>query len=156
MNFKYHDSLNSDHWRNLRRLAASRACERCEGMILVFDLTGQPMRTPCGSQMLTVRCEASRGLQMHHLHYESLGTEALDDVQLLCDRCHRLATVVGVCCESCGESVCGSLEDAYKFLEQIEPDRLRRPNPTESLVAVTRNKFGSRCGTCCDMGYSAD
>jgi 5-methylcytosine-specific restriction endonuclease McrA len=62
---EYDRALASDRWRQLRtRVLAERgyACERC-GMTL----------TP---------------LDLHHLHYRTLGEETPDDVELLCHRCH--------------------------------------------------------------------
>jgi 5-methylcytosine-specific restriction endonuclease McrA len=61
----YQRALASDHWRELRRrVLADRgyACERC-GMTLAL-------------------------LDVHHLHYRTLGDEGLDDVELLCRACH--------------------------------------------------------------------
>ena len=50
------------------------------------------------SQRLTIaqhRCEAcgaGGALQLHHLHYETLGRESVDDVRMLCDPCHGQET----------------------------------------------------------------
>jgi hypothetical protein len=41
------------------------------------------------------RCETcKRGgpLQLHHLHYDTLGRESVDDVRMLCDDCHGTVT----------------------------------------------------------------
>ncbi len=38
------------------------------------------------------RCGAATGLQLHHRHYETLGRERLEDVEVLCDSCHRVET----------------------------------------------------------------
>lgn len=37
------------------------------------------------------QCSYRRKLQVHHLTYERLGVEKLEDVVTLCDRCHKAA-----------------------------------------------------------------
>ena len=58
----YDTYLESVHWKELsRRMRRERGrCELCSG----------PAE------------------QVHHLHYETLGYEGLDDVIVLCERCH--------------------------------------------------------------------
>lgn len=68
---------NSEHWQNLRRLALEESkkdsptnnrfgrCKKC----------GYEPYKPI--------------LQLHHLNYEHMGKETLDDVMLLCPRCHK-------------------------------------------------------------------
>ena len=34
------------------------------------------------------KCVALEATQVHHLHYDSLGNESLDDLQALCPKCH--------------------------------------------------------------------
>jgi len=34
-------------------------------------------------------CGGVERLQLHHLHYETLGRERLHDVRILCDTCHE-------------------------------------------------------------------
>jgi 5-methylcytosine-specific restriction endonuclease McrA len=55
-------------YKELRKGALERARHRCE------------------------RCGAAAALQLHHLHYDSLGHEGLDDVVILCDSCHSSET----------------------------------------------------------------
>ena len=57
--------LNSPYWDSLRLDVVARANGICE---------------LCGERRLT---------QVHHLHYDTLGHETLNDVQGLCARCHR-------------------------------------------------------------------
>ena len=58
--------LRSPEWQARRRAVWSRAKGRCE------------------------RCGAP-GRDVHHLTYERVGAERLDDLRLLCRRCHCLA-----------------------------------------------------------------
>ena len=37
-----------------------------------------------------VACESTDTLQLHHRHYQTLGEESLDDVVIVCKRCHDL------------------------------------------------------------------
>jgi hypothetical protein len=37
-----------------------------------------------------VACESTDTLQLHHRHYQTLGEESLDDVVILCKKCHDL------------------------------------------------------------------
>jgi hypothetical protein len=56
------------HWRQLKLAASVRAGNKCE------------------------RCWRSRPhLQLHHTSYVRLGHESLNDVELVCDDCHRKA-----------------------------------------------------------------
>jgi len=56
--------IRSPEWRKRREVALFRASYRC---------------SICGKR---------RGLQVHHKTYERLGSEALDDLQVVCRGCH--------------------------------------------------------------------
>ena len=66
----YLEYLESPEWWTIRRNAMRRAQWRCEN-----EKLGEP------------RHEGP--LEVHHLHYRTLGCEQLDDVQVLCPACHR-------------------------------------------------------------------
>lgn len=66
----YLQYLESPEWFALRRAAMRRAQFRCQR-----EKPGEP------------RHEGS--LDVHHKHYDSLGRETLDDVEVLCQLCHR-------------------------------------------------------------------
>src|SRR5262249_45238559 len=71
----------------------------------------------------TRRCNREGDLQLHHLHYDTLGHETLDDVQLLCDRCHRIETVLAFTCPTCGWRKAFSCEGtAIAWLERVEQE----------------------------------
>jgi 5-methylcytosine-specific restriction endonuclease McrA len=65
----YNQYMRSREWDHIRRQVLDRANGQCEH---------------CGERGL---------LQVHHLHYESLGNEDLDDLQALCEDCHSDADI---------------------------------------------------------------
>lgn len=63
---EYHEYLESDHWKDLRRAVLRRAKNKCQ---------------MCGSKYR---------LDVHHNSYANLGHEHPDDLIVLCRRCHSL------------------------------------------------------------------
>lgn len=61
---EYAEYLRSPHWRQFRKSAEKHLPKVC----------------PCG---------ARRGLHLHHMTYERLGRERLEDVAWLCGDCHH-------------------------------------------------------------------
>lgn len=61
----YGSYLNSPAWANKRREALERDKGRCS------------------------QCDSETKLQVHHLHYETLGEEKLDSLETLCKGCHE-------------------------------------------------------------------
>lgn len=68
MDNTYKRYLRSVHWQNLRQQALSRANGRCE---------------MCGYKPWKPGT-----LQVHHRTYERIGKEGLDDLIVVCPRCH--------------------------------------------------------------------
>lgn len=64
----YREYLRSPEWKQKRQQVIARAGNSCE---------------QCG--------RASLNLEVHHLHYESLFDEDLDDLEALCKTCHIAA-----------------------------------------------------------------
>lgn len=67
-------------------------------------------------------------MQLHHLHYRSVGSESLEDVLLICDWHHRVATVMEWRCERCGEPIFddeASAIDHLHFMQEFYPDYFR-------------------------------
>lgn len=62
----YADYLNTDHWQALTRKKRQAAGYKCE---------------QCG-------CDDER-LDTHHLTYERIGRERMEDLIVLCESCHR-------------------------------------------------------------------
>lgn len=61
----YAEYLESDHWRNIRKLKLEKTNNACE---------------ICGEDEVR--------LDIHHKNYETLGHESLDDLAALCPYCH--------------------------------------------------------------------
>ena len=76
---RYAAYLRSPHWQETRdaKLASARfMCELCgEGGKRRYDHSGH---------------EYWIGIHVHHLTYERLGAEHLDDLQVLCIHCHQV------------------------------------------------------------------
>lgn len=64
-NTEYEKYLNSDHWQKTRKAKLVSRNYRCE------------------------KCGGSCKLQVHHRNYDNLGAERPEDLQVLCDGCHR-------------------------------------------------------------------
>jgi len=62
---KYYQYIKSKAWRNRRKQALIAANFRCE---------------ICGS---------TEDLHVHHLNYKRVGREKKEDLQVLCDQCHK-------------------------------------------------------------------
>lgn len=72
----YRETLRSKRWRQLkwRRLVlAGFACERCH-----TEFVGRGPK------------QAMRYFELHHITYERVGAEWLDDVRVLCKACHGI------------------------------------------------------------------
>jgi hypothetical protein len=84
----YRSYINSDEWKDRRVTALQRsgggggspACEMCG---LRGDNHKNPRRS-LGSRERRYRVDGSNGLEVHHLHYETLGSERPEDLIVLC------------------------------------------------------------------------
>jgi len=65
--YEHHIDGFCAYWQNLRHRLFVVAAHRCQ------------------------RCGAHGPLEAHHLHYDTLGFEELDDLQALCRKCHQIA-----------------------------------------------------------------
>lgn len=79
MNDDYRRYLASSHWKATRAAKAKAAGYRCQR---------------CGEYGRRTR-ESVVGLHVHHLSYERLGHEEMDDLELLCVACHELEHGLG-------------------------------------------------------------
>ncbi len=61
---QYHEYLQSLSWHVKRQAALARAGHKCQ------------------------RCEATKSLEVHHKHYNTLFNEAPEDLEVLCILCH--------------------------------------------------------------------
>jgi len=62
----YEDYLNSPEWKTIREKALERAGRRCQA------------------------CNSRGPLDVHHRTYEHIGREELDDLTVLCRKCHGI------------------------------------------------------------------
>jgi 5-methylcytosine-specific restriction endonuclease McrA len=62
---EYRDYLRSDRWRAIRDWAFALHGRKCQ------------------------ECGETGGLEVHHLHYDTLGRERPEDLRVLCWRCHE-------------------------------------------------------------------
>lgn len=66
---RYELYLKSEKWKRIRIRKFKQVGRKCE------------------------KCGSKKGLQCHHLNYERLGKEKLNDLQILCTDCHALADI---------------------------------------------------------------
>lgn len=72
----YRDRLRSPEWRALKWRRILVAGFRCEG---------------CGRRYAGRRVRgAMRVFQLHHRHYRNVGSEGIEDVEVLCRECHAV------------------------------------------------------------------
>jgi 5-methylcytosine-specific restriction endonuclease McrA len=64
---RYQNAIGSKHWKLLKGDVIQQRGLRCE------------------------RCDSYEALELHHLHYRTLGSERPEDVELLCPKCHVAA-----------------------------------------------------------------
>jgi 5-methylcytosine-specific restriction endonuclease McrA len=64
---EYRDYMGSPRWRAIRDWAFALHGGRCQ------------------------ECGATSGLEVHHLHYDTLGRERPEDLRVLCPGCHAAA-----------------------------------------------------------------
>lgn len=62
----YQKYLQTKEWKAFRLFALKNANNKCEF------------------------CDSTENLAIHHKHYETLGNEEFEDVEVLCRRCHQL------------------------------------------------------------------
>jgi 5-methylcytosine-specific restriction endonuclease McrA len=75
---QYSAYIHSDEWNDRREAYLHYYCNRCRGCLSI-----------------------ERPLQLHHLTYERIGREEIEDCQILCKRCHQRRHF----CEVCGSKL---------------------------------------------------
>lgn len=96
----YRRYLQSPAWHALTVRVRARAGKRCEGLV------SEPPQTK--DDLIDGRwrrCDQPLKLQVHHVTYARVGAEDLEDLILLCVRCHVLAHLARCECELCGEPI---------------------------------------------------
>jgi hypothetical protein len=73
---QYREYIQSDEWREFRRqvLEECNVCFRCSIPRWLAEII------------------YDQDLHLHHRHYRSIGNEKLEDLEVLCRRCHELET----------------------------------------------------------------
>ena len=106
---EYTRYLQTADWQNRRARRLKVAGCRCEFRPIV-DERGH-------HECLGERCTATTDLQVHHLHYRSLGVEADRDLEVLCRFHHLVRHITNQECEYCGEIV---QVDEGEAIERVE------------------------------------
>lgn len=118
----YRRHLRSKYWKNLRanRMALAKGlCERCHH---------GPSPHP---------------LELHHKTYARLGHELLNDVVLLCTRCHLLIHVMRIECKCKRPMFSNDLEACIVIdAELAKAQSSRRRVRNRVLTAIRRRKCG--------------
>jgi len=97
---EYQRYLQLPAWRMTRDRRLALAGYRCE------------FRPDFGPRDgLGERCAEASRLEVHHLHYGSLGAEQHCDLEVLCRFHHLVRHVEKACCERCGESAVNNVTD---------------------------------------------
>jgi hypothetical protein len=106
---RYQRYLRTPHWHRMRLRVLQRAGGQCEG-----ELSGPA--TPYEPWGSVTRCPATTTLQVHHLHYNTLGHESLTDLLCLCAACHAFDHLNA--CALCEEPIFESREDLEAALDE--------------------------------------
>ncbi len=80
--------LASEEWATTRAAALERAGHRCE-TVWVWQRVVREEGDVVWTEDCSERCPETRGLEVHHRHYRTLGGEAPGDLTVLCHDCHR-------------------------------------------------------------------
>ena len=106
---EYARYLRGPVWRVKSNAVMARAGDICEFMIEVGEYKCEPILKRC----------TAKAVQCHHLTYEHIFNEPLEDLQALCAFHHKVAHVWKheLTCERCGNDVFDYIEDAARHVE---------------------------------------
>ena len=108
--------LESAHWKKTRAAKLIVAGGQCEFRPIVGE-------HPKHGFFYGNRCSSRQRLQVHHLHYGSIGAEKNEDLEVLC-KFHHLVRHASCCtCSICGEAIEIEEEDAIDQVKQAVRDR---------------------------------
>jgi hypothetical protein len=104
----YQNYLASAHWQAIRERKLSSVDHRCEFRAIVTHAYDPSQR-----------CAETKNLQVHHLHYQSIGNEWNSDLEVLCPFHHLVREAIGnLDCPECGD---GPMQyDESDILEEIQ------------------------------------
>jgi hypothetical protein len=96
---EYQRYLQSSHWTQVRARRLAAAGYQCEFKPIVGGENDMKHGPYYGE-----RCTATYGLEVHHKHYQSLGREKNQDLEVLCRFHHLVREAVGsLDCPECGD-----------------------------------------------------
>lgn len=130
-------------WLNLVARLHVRAGGRCQGTRVVHPGTYHAYEQ---------RCAETTRLQAHHLFYDRLGHEDLDDLILPCVHCHIVEHLVGVECARCGDAVIPR-DDAHALVDDLGDELLAAPDAFETAFNEARwaRSHWPFCDYCADL-----
>jgi len=103
--------LQSPWWSRRRRLRLALAEHQCEFRPTIEDPRMKYER-------FGERCCETQHLEVHHLHYDTLGSELDEDLEVLCRKHHLVRHVEALQCEMCYcSSVVNCEADAIAIVE---------------------------------------
>ena len=109
----YPSYLQSAHWLVRRGARLQLAGYQCEFCPVIEDGRGKH------SFWLGERCESTGPLEVHHLHYGSLGHETDGDLEVLCRKHHLLRHLMEQECELCGDNLFYDEAEALDLVEHV-------------------------------------
>lgn len=110
----YADYLESDHWKHIR----SR-----------YRASGRPWVCRCGATPKA----------LHHWTYERLGEEKLDDLEPVCDSCHRKIHGIGKAKAAVPRPTRGKPKPRRRKLKKRKPSKPRVPDAERRRLAAAKS-----------------
>lgn len=101
---RYKEYMASEEWASFRLSAILNAGGRCQH---------SPDLIPGWEGYEAKRCVETCGLQVHHIHYLTVGFESFGDVEVLCRKHHEARELAKLQCRNC-------LSYLYSHPEDIE------------------------------------
>ena len=105
----YRNYLLSAKWLARRERRLKLAGYRCEYQV---DMWPDPP-----DKTWSERCKTTGGLEVHHLHYDTLGSEEDGDLEVLCRFHHLLSHLLAKECATSGEPVFDYEQGAITVIE---------------------------------------
>jgi hypothetical protein len=97
------------------------------------------------------RCTATRHLEVHHLHYDTLGCEVDVDLEVLCHKHHLVRTIQDLQCEACCDQLVFWESDALAMVEHAYESFDPSPHPMTLDDVLEWGGSGRLCAYCDDM-----
>ena len=140
---QYQRYLNSPHWRQRREKRVLVAGGRCE-----FRPDSGNWDRKYGT-LYGDRCNRDTNLEVHHRHYDSIGAEKDEDLEVLCRFHHLVREAVGsLDCPECGDPMQYEEED---IVFQVKEAILEAGGINRVTVQEIRDRCSwvINCSYCC-------